>query len=409
MNPRHREGPLRPGDALELFAHTKLADTFFAPFVFPSPQKADNKELIDSVVYFSDCLLLVEAKAKEKEPFYESQDRELQWAKGKLDKALRQLKGAHRHLRDQLVTGLSSRLRGTVALPPVSGLCRYGLILLGHQALPYEPHSLLPDLAQTEFPVHVFSARDFAQLLEVLTTPMDFVVYLDTRASVSGGLNTRVHDERGFFEFYRENFERLIFERSRRSKYAPRFLKPQGDLLREGKGDTYKYSLVIDDILDHCCATLRGRDSSAAEIGLSADPEAIVAVMEQIGLYTRLHRVHLGKRFHSLLVAVTKAGLPGQFCTFSRSTKRVTVFAAAQEARPQRGENLVICTDIALAHWQSHGAEMGLGISTEPLQGVGRSYDFTLRHPSWPEEVRQKLAGLYPVMFKGRQIDLVYV
>jgi hypothetical protein len=177
--------------------------------------------------------------------------------------------------------------------------------------------------------------------------------------------------------------------------------------LREGRGKNYNYGVAIDDILDRCCATLRGRDSSAPEIGLSADPKAIVAVMEQIGLYTRLHRVHLGKRFHSLLVEVTKAGRPGQFCTFNRSAKRVTVFAATQEARPERGESLVKCTDIALAHWQSHGAEMGLGIATEPLQGVGRSYDFALRHPSWPQEVRQELAGRYPVTFKGRQSDLV--
>jgi len=392
---------LRPGDALELFAHAKLAETFFAPFVFPSPQRDNGKELIDSVVHFSDCLLLVEAKAKEKQPFYQSQDRELKWARGKIDKARRQIRGAHRQLCNERVCSLTSRLRGTVSLPPMSDLCRYGIILLGHHALPYEPHLLVPALADVEFPVHVFSARDFAQLLRVLTTPMDFVVYLDTRAGIPGGLNTPVHGERAFFEFYRDNFEELIFRGSSRRRYVPKFIEPQAALLRQRPGADWKYSLLIDDILDRCCATLRSPDSVTAELGRPANREAVVAVMEQLGLYTRLHRIHLGKRFHSLVVGVTKAGMAGQFCTYSRSAGRVTVFVASPEARPERGNNLVMCTDIALAYWQPLGAQTGLGIATEPLQGVGRSYDFTLRRPSWSEGQRLKVAELYPCLFQG--------
>lgn len=349
------DGKLRPGDALELFAHVKLAETFFAPFVFPNPRRDDGKELIDSVVYFSDCLLLVETKAKEKQPFYESQDRELRWARKKVDKAWRQLKGAHRCLRDRRVSSLTSRLRGIVKLPPVSELCCYGLIVLGHHALPYEAHGLVPELAGAGFPVHVFSARDFAQLLRVFTTPMDFVVYLDARADVEGGLNTPVHGERDFFDFYRDNFEDLIFQGSSRRIYVPKFIEPQAALLRQGPGVDWKYGLLIDDILDRCCATLRSPDSVAAELGRPADREAIAAAMEQLGLYTRLHRMNLGKKLHLLVLDVTKAGMQGQFSTYSRSAKRVTVFVVSPEARPERGRNLVTCTDIALAYWQPRG------------------------------------------------------
>lgn len=398
---------MRPGDAFELFVHTRLADTFFAPFVFPNPKRVAGKELIDSVVYFSDCLLLVEAKAKEKEPFYERQESELRWAQEKLEKACRQLKGALRQFRDRRVCALNSRLRGTVHLPPVSDLCSFGLILLAHHALPYRPHMLVPELAQVGFPVHVFSARDFAQLLEMLTTPMDFIVYLETRANVLGGLNTPVHGERAFFEFYRDNFEELILRQRSPCIYVPKHLDRQAALLQHGRGADWKYSLLIDDILDRCCATLRNPDSVVAAIGRPADRGALAAAMEELGRYTRLHRIHLGKRLHSLVYDVTKAGRTGQFCTLSRSAKRATVFVATQDVGRQRGEWLVKCTDIALAYWQPEGIQTGLGFATEPLQGVGRSYDIALRRPYWSEEQRRKLAELYPDVFPGRQVYLV--
>ena len=398
---------MRAGDALELFAHVKLADTFFAPFIFPNPQRADKRELIDSVVYFSDCLLLVEARAKEREPFYESQEREMQWARKKIRKALSQVKGAHREIQERRISSLTSRLRGTVNLPPISELICYGLIVLGHQASPYEPYALDPELTQAEFPVHVFSARDFSALLRALTTPMDFAVYLDTRAAVENGLNTPVHGEKAFFDFYRDNFEDLVFRGSTRRIYVPKFLEPQAALLRHGSGPDWKYGLLIDDILERCCATLRNPESVKSEIGRPADRQAMAAVMEELGLYTRLHRIHLGKRLHSLVVDATKAGLPAHFCTRSRSRKRVTVFIATQEARPERGENMVVLTDIALAYWQPEGIEVGLGIATEPLQGVGRSYDFAIRRPYWSENQRRKVAELYPQVFHGRDVYLV--
>ena len=398
---------MRPGDALELFAHINLANTFFEPFVFPSPQRPNGKELIDSVVLFSDCLLLVEAKAKEKVPFYEPQETELGWARRKVIKALRQIKGAYRQLREGRVCAVTSRLRGTVPVPPLADLCCYGIVVLGHRALPYNPHLLVPELGKANLPIHVFSAADFGLLMAALTTPIDFVVYLDTRASTLGGLNTPVHAEREFFRYYGDNFEQLIFRGGSRRIYVPKFLEPQGALLRHGRHVDWEYGCLIDDILERCCATLRSPNSVAAEIGHPADKQAVAAVMEELGLYSRLHRIHLGKRLHSLLVEVTGKGTPGHFCTCSRSAKRVTVFVASQEPRPERAKHMVVCTDIALAYWQPQGIEAGLGIATEPIQGVGRSYDFVLRRPCWTETQRRQLADMYPSLFQGGQVYLV--
>ena len=158
-----------PGDYEEKLSQWFLERSFFRDFTYRNPRgKKKGQELADAVVLFDDVGLLVQVKAQCGKHVSEA------WATEATLKALKQVQSTYNDLKSGAIRKLKNDVYGD-HFEPAAFPNLYGIIILAHDSAPYDPEKLIPETTQTDFPIHVFSLKDFALLTQRFDTAADFV------------------------------------------------------------------------------------------------------------------------------------------------------------------------------------------------------------------------------------------
>jgi hypothetical protein len=237
-----------PGTYEEKWSQWYLERSFFRDFVYRNPRgRKKGQELADAVVLFDDVVLMVQVKAQcgLRDPIL--------WAAEKLREAFKQLCKTHRELADGHIRKLHNDFYGDVEFDPTRYPSRIGLVILAHDSAPYVASTLAPEILTAEFPVHVFSLRDFATVASRFDTAGDLVTFLEMRGDVAARETFAVQDEARNIERILPHVEEVY--RLHMSHASAEIMQNTVDAFDEiatGRlleSPEWRYGLAIDDMI----------------------------------------------------------------------------------------------------------------------------------------------------------------
>jgi len=365
----------QPGDYEEKWSQWFLERSFFRDFTFRNPRgKKKGQELADAVVLFDDVGLLVQVKAQH------GQREAKAWAEEAILKALSQVKATHADLTTGAIKSLSNDVYGKQVFEPSAFPNMYGIIILAHDSIPYDPRVLVPELDEAGFPIHVFSLKDFALLTHRFDTAGDIINLIELRTDVGRHCRFLVNNEK-------ENLLRLlpyvrtVFEEHTRPT-TDEMLDRAVDAFKwrasgaQSASTEWRFSLAIDDMI------ARAHDQDPDLPWNNRGNVTSLEVARYLGWLTRDRRIRLGKRIIGMCDSVAKEGKPSYFSHFQKSRGTVGVYLISALSRPERVDYMRFL--VAYARYK-YGAQQCFGVATEPL-GASRSYDFMLTKQRLPQE-----------------------
>lgn len=141
--------------------------------------KSDGDELIDSVLWFDDSLLLIEVKTR-----VDSQREIREWARRQAKKARKQIQKAYSKIKLENHITLANTIYDGVVLDNNRISKVIGIIVLKcDDDLPYTPYDLDPEIANCDIPIYVFSYKAFLQTAHHMNTIPDFIFHLPERGN----------------------------------------------------------------------------------------------------------------------------------------------------------------------------------------------------------------------------------
>lgn len=372
-----------------------LEQSFFLDFVFRNPEgKKKGKELADAIVLYDDVLLMVQVKSQH------SKRDPREWAKKNIKKALEQLNGTRRMLVKRHVARLYNELRGEVSVDINKYLSHIGLIIVAHDSLPFIAEELVPDLKKQDFPIHVFSLRDFSLLVSRLDTAGDFICALELRQDIASKVTYLVNEEEKNIakmfpyidavlrKYYANDSESVI------ARTCDSFKKVLRGELRDSS--EWRYGLLVDDIIAHA----HDIDSSLSWHNPNTAKQTSIEIATYLGYLTRERRISLGKRAFECVNGASD-GNNHHFCHYKPSLKQVFVFLATSKSREERIKFLSYLLSVAQVKFN---ANVGIGIATEP-PGEGRSYGMALHRTLPSVELREELKSHEDII--GKSVSLL--
>ncbi len=369
----------KPGDYEEKWSQWFLERSFFRDFVYRNPPVKKGQELADAVVLFEDVVLMVQVKTQcgKHDP--------MSWATEKLLDAFKQLRKTH----DNLIGGHTKKLKndfyGDISFDPKCYPNRFGLIILAHDSEPYIAAKLAPEILRAEFPVHVFSLKDFAVVASRFDTAADLINFLELRTDIAPKIQLFVQDEAGnmtrMFPHVKEVYEKHL---SGPAEKLERMAKTFEEVAtgKQMESQDWKYSLSIDDMI----ARVHDVDPGLPWNKDKADNRGSIEVARFLGWLTRDRRIRLGKRIISACEEA-RDGKVQLLYHVQRSRGTVWITLVSSLSRPDRVRALQFY--VAYAHMK-YGVKQCLGVATEPI-GNGRSYDFIVTRTAPPQELIEQL------------------
>jgi hypothetical protein len=369
----------QPGTYEEKWSQWFLERSFFRDFVYRNPRgRKKGQELADAVVLFDDVVLMVQVKAQCGK--HEAKD----WATEKLLEAFNQLNKTYKNLVDGDIKKLKNDFYGEIAFDPRLYPNRIGIIILAHDSDPYVAAQLAPEILTAEFPVHVFSLRDFATVASRFDTAGDLITFLELRGDIAPKIELLVQDEEG-------NIARMIPYASEAygahmQTTSPEMLQKMATAFEEvatGKlieSSDWNYGLSIDDMI------ARAHDIDTGLAWTKDSGHAGLEVARFLGWLTRNRRIKLGKRL-VLMCEAARDGNVHYFPHVQPSRGTACVYLATQQSRADRVKTLQFL--VSYAHMK-YGVRQCVGVATEPI-GNGRSYDFVITRTAPPPALLEQL------------------
>jgi hypothetical protein len=366
-----------PGDYEEKLSQWFLERSFFRDFTYRNPQgKKKGEELADAVVLFDDVALLVQVKAQ-----HGNHDAQA-WATEAMLKALKQVRSTHDNLKSGTIKKLQNEVYGELRLDPGLYPNMVGIIILAQDSTPYCVKELVPEIADVDFPVYVFSLKDIALLTHRFDTAADFVNFIELRTDSGDRETFLVNDEeqnllrmiphaRAIYSYRMQPIRQKILDRTvevfRRTATGELLASPE-----------WRYGLVIDDMIARAHDLDPNLPWNDGPVSVAAD------VARFLGWLTRDRRIKLGKRVLDKCVRSAKDGQVHQFSHFQKSRGTASVYLISTLSREERVKYLEFL--VTYAHFK-YGAAQAFGVATDA--GVsGRSYDFMLtRKQLTPEAI----------------------
>ena len=369
----------QPGIYEERWSQWFLERSFFRDFVYRNPRgKKKGQELADAVVLFDDVALMVQVKAQC------GRHNPMSWATEKLLEAFKQLCKTHKSLVEGHIKKLRNDFYGEIEFDPKRYPNRIGLIILAHHSAPYMAAKLAPEILTADFPIHVFSLKDFATVASRFDTAGDFITFLELRGDIAAKEAFFIHDEVGNIERMIPHVEEVL--RTHMSPTSPGVTQKTVEAFEEvatGKlleSPEWRYGLSIDDMI------ARVHDVDPGLPWNKGHQRRSIEVARFLGWLTRDRRIKLGKRIISACEA-GRDGNPHYFSHVQRSRGTACVYLVTSQTRPDRVETLQFL--VAYAHMK-YGVRQCLGVATEPI-GKGRSYDFVVTRTSPPQALLEQL------------------
>lgn len=141
--------------------------------------KSNGDELIDSVLWFDDTLLLIEVKTR-----VGSQRAIREWARDQIKKARKQIERAHDKIKSGHHITLANSIYNDIVLDNSRISKMIGIIVLKcEEDLPFTPYDLNTEITNCKIPIHVFSYKAFLQTTRQMNTIPDFISHLPERGN----------------------------------------------------------------------------------------------------------------------------------------------------------------------------------------------------------------------------------
>jgi len=370
----------QPGNYEERWSQWFLERSFFRDFVYRNPRgKKKGEELADAVVLFGDVVLMVQVKAQcgKHDP--------IAWAAEKLLDAFKQLCKTHTTLVGGQVKKLRNDYYGDVAFDPKEYPNRVGLIILAQDSDPYIAGELVPEILTADFPVHVFSLKDFAMVASRFDTAGDLITFLEMRGDVASREQLSVHSEPLNIQKMLPHVEAVL--RNHMSPTSDEILDKTVQAFERAATGTvlespeWRYGLAIDDMI------ARAHEVDPGLPWNKDDGSGAIRVAQFLGWLTRERRIKLGKRIIAACEAARDDGNVHYFPHVQPSRGTTCVYLITPQSRSDRVQTLEFLMSYAQ---MKYGVQQCLGVATEPI-GSGRSYDFIVQRRPLPSAVLQQL------------------
>ena len=141
--------------------------------------KSNRGELIDSVLWFDDTLLLIEVKTR-----VDSQREIREWARRQTKKARKQIQKAYSEVKLGHPITLTNSICSDTVLDNKRISKMIGIIVLKcEEELPFTPYDLDPEITNCGIPIYVFSYKAFRQTAHQMNTIPDFIYHLPERGN----------------------------------------------------------------------------------------------------------------------------------------------------------------------------------------------------------------------------------
>jgi hypothetical protein len=372
-------------DAVQLLAE----HSFFPDFVFRKSKRKKGKHLkpiTDVLIWFDKKMISVQIKGMEAEaPNTEKIEK---WVRTNLSNAYGQAEGTKRHFSTRgNKSFLFNDIQGTIEIDHERISEIHSLIVLDHPQHNYHPARLVPELGNTTLPTHVMSLEDFRNVCAEFSTIPDFVNYLTDRQALMQAQPIEVGRETDLLAWYiftrREEQNKQRFDAEIRRGLGDEFLSHYHDRLRKRK-EADRPSRFVDDIiekahiLDPNLTEVFGDDTD-----LETERNTSIDVIVDLSYLNRLERRVVGKKLFEK--AQQAAREDRDRCFPFRPNQRGTafLFLCSPSDRHARRAKL---TDLTSYAKHLYRADRCLGIATEPINGVGRSYDFCIEESAWEED-----------------------
>jgi hypothetical protein len=340
-------------------------DFVFAPVV--SKRGSGTREIGDALLWLGHQLVIVSVKSRHISRLgRDSKSRARSWLDRTVARAVRQIEGTARTLRQG---GLTLRSERGVQVPwdPDSVNEVYGVVVINYTP----PPDYLPKI-ESAIPTICVLASEWEFLLETIYSTSGLIAYLAQRslASVLAPLGF----ERDVFATLLES-ERtgqppeLLAGRPRVGKWEE-FVGEHADILFGAKPDD-RFAFVID-------AMIAGAADWDPDWSSSLDPHSYLLVAEVLERIRRLERVALGKRIMEKCRLAYEEGRARYFISALRDGQ--LFFISHPGDRKERQSILQQFVVAAHTSQVESGTAEGfftLGVATEPYPNEGRSHDFT--------------------------------
>jgi len=345
---------LPPGKRTNAVLQLLLDPVVFGYWLFGEPRHK-GVEIADTLMLCDDAALLFEAKTRTKP----ARD-DASWIRSKLSEAIGQVNERARMLKDGRVSELRNRWRGVLTWDPSAVKWYYGVVVMNHQSKPYDPLELAAEAYKaSKIPVQVFSLLDLAELLRVVNTAVDFLVYYSLRWAYIKRFKTFVHKE---FDTYRgvlSYWDELAPHASSRLPSKKEMLDARDFQVRmtrallktnDAAAEDYR-ALAESFLLDIAIGSLvqkARKDGSGKRVG-SAQHRSIIEIVAALAELCRRRRAFYARLWREAAQESRKAGQDAWRSRHSAQRRRSYVFGAFRGGDEGREHELVTRAIVAMA------------------------------------------------------------
>lgn len=169
---------LTKGDIGELLISNFFDKEFSKIYSFPSPKAEDKAEIADILIWLNRNAFLIEVKTRDTEEGTTSIE---SWAHKRIKKASEQINKNFQRIKSNQIINLKNEYYQTQldcdGLVQIMGL----IILVTEEKCVIDPTKYLPELYNSEIPIHVILWNDLKLMIEEIDTVPDFIYYLQDR------------------------------------------------------------------------------------------------------------------------------------------------------------------------------------------------------------------------------------
>lgn len=387
-----RKGKVSEGRSFRYFSQAIPPD-----FLFPNPKFRDKKgevEIADLIILFDDILLIVQNKSKlltetAQKGDIEAVKTDLQ---NSIVKAYDQCVRAKKHLLAGKLISITNNRWKDVPLK-ISDIHKIYFVITLEDRFPI---LLLKDLESFEdvdfkkdgYPF-VVNLYDLAIITSELSTPLEFIEYLEKRIELNSKGIVGIFDELDLLGYYlssERDFQLPLSKDEKRPNFVifhghwEEFNKRRFSLLRR-KIERDRYSLLVDELVEraHECNDLNAF-KVITHLSRLSRPERRVVGMK--ALEKSMQAASNGKpHYASINPENTNFGITLLFSPATRQKRRKQLMATSSVARYIAKSKL----------W--------IGIASEPADSKSRSYDYLLLEKEW--KYNPQLEKLAKKMFKS--------
>lgn len=324
---------LKPGERGNHVLYHLLSPHLFGYWTFLQP-KHEGVELADVLFVWDDVCVLFEVKTREK-----AKEKDEKWVRSKIGEAISTLNARADMLKSGAVKEIRNGWRGTLQWRDLQVKHYWGIIVLNHDSDPYDPRDVAKESLGTScIPIQVFSLYDLLELIRVVNTPCDFIVYCELRRELGRKFALPVHNENSVFHTVIDQWSELVLK-SQGHSLSPEEVREQQDFMREASrvllgtttsNDSVCESLSASLLLDVALGSIAAKatpDPTGKRVGGPAH-DVLVTAMESIAELTRRRRCFYGTLWLEQARKALKLRLPQHCSVYSRSRRRSYLMAA---------------------------------------------------------------------------------